>query len=84
MVILNFMKTAVSLQDDLFRRAEALAKRLGVARSRLYAMALTEFLDAHECDVVTEALDAVYADLPSHLDRHLAAAQTAAIPDEDW
>ncbi len=36
------MKTAVSLPDDLFRMAEAAARRLQVSRSELYARAITE------------------------------------------
>jgi metal-responsive CopG/Arc/MetJ family transcriptional regulator len=37
------MKAAVSLPDDLFAAADALASRLGVSRSRLIALALAEF-----------------------------------------
>ena len=38
------MKTAVSVPDPLFRRAERTAKRLGISRSELYARALNDFL----------------------------------------
>ncbi|MEK7329802.1 MAG: ribbon-helix-helix protein, CopG family, partial [Candidatus Eisenbacteria bacterium] len=33
------MKTAISLPDSLFRSGDALAKRLGVSRSELFARA---------------------------------------------
>ncbi len=39
------MKTAVSVPDDLFERAERLARRDGYTRSGLYAKALEEFID---------------------------------------
>ncbi|NOY57226.1 MAG: hypothetical protein GXP34_14765 [Actinobacteria bacterium] len=78
------MKTAVSLPDDLFRRAEKLAARLGIARSRLYAQALAEYLDAHADDQVTEALNGVYAHEPSGIDTDLAAAQVQIIANEEW
>jgi metal-responsive CopG/Arc/MetJ family transcriptional regulator len=39
------MKTAVSIPDDLFRLAEAAARRLQVSRSQLYATALSVFLN---------------------------------------
>ena len=84
MVILLVMKTAVSLPDDVFRRADAYATRLGMARSRLYAQALVEFLDAHADDHVTEALNEVYAHETSDLNADLVAAQAAAVSDEDW
>ena len=58
------MKTAVSLPDSLFRRADAIAAELGVPRSRLYAMALEEFIRQLEHNGVTARLNAVYRDLP--------------------
>lgn len=57
------VKTAVSLPDELFQRAERLAQRLGRSRSALYADALSAYLDAAEVgDEVKLALDALYAD----------------------
>lgn len=51
------MKTAVSLPDDVFSRAERLAKRLRKSRSNLYRDALVEYLGRHEPDGVTEAMN---------------------------
>ena len=42
------MKTAISLPDPLFEEAEAAAKDLGVSRSRLMQMALSEFLESRK------------------------------------
>jgi predicted DNA-binding protein len=58
------MKTAVSLPDDLFTRAERTARRLGRTRSRLYAEALEAYLAGLDdrADQVTAALDRVYAE----------------------
>jgi metal-responsive CopG/Arc/MetJ family transcriptional regulator len=42
------MKTAVSLPDDLFRQADAAARRLRVSRSELYSKAIEEFLQNQE------------------------------------
>jgi len=38
------MKTAVSVPDKLFKSGDALAKRLGVSRSRLYSDALADMI----------------------------------------
>jgi metal-responsive CopG/Arc/MetJ family transcriptional regulator len=84
MVILEPVKVAVSLPDQLFQRADALAGRLGVSRSRLYADALAEYLANHTSDGVTEALDALYRDEPATLDHDLARVQASAVGDEDW
>jgi len=53
------MKTAVSVPDDLFRLAEAAARRLRVSSSQLYATALSEFLD-RQTNTVTERLNEVF------------------------
>ncbi len=82
-VILKLVKTAISLPDDLFQRAEAVADRNGIARSQLYALALAEYLDRHSDDWVTAALDSIYT-APSPVEREMAAAQADAIEAEDW
>ncbi len=57
------MRTAVSLPDDVYARAERAAQRLGRTRGALYADALREYLDRHEQEqAVTARLDEVYAD----------------------
>ena len=58
------MKTAVSLPDHLFRRADEVAAELRIPRSRLFALALEEFLRNYRQQNVTERLNAVYRDLP--------------------
>jgi hypothetical protein len=78
------MKTAVSLPDDLFNAAERHAKRIGVQRSRLYAIALTEYLEKQQFNGVKEALDRVYGAEPSEVDPVLNVMQNASIEQEDW
>ena len=78
------MKTAISLPDDLFRRAEEAARRLGVPRSRLYARAVAEFVARYETSSVTARLNDVYADDPGEVDPLLFRLAMEAIPDEGW
>lgn len=78
------MKTAVSLPDDIFAEAEALAEAQRMSRSRLYAAALREYLARHQPDVVTEALDAVYATESSSLDPAHAAAAAQVLQRSEW
>jgi predicted transcriptional regulator len=78
------MKTAISLPDDLFAEAEALAAELGTSRSRLYASAVREYLARHRPDAVTAALDRVYADEDSHADPAVIAAAARALADVEW
>jgi metal-responsive CopG/Arc/MetJ family transcriptional regulator len=84
LVILQPMKTAVSIPDPIFHAAEALAKRLGLSRSELFSRALEAYLEAHQHDRVREALDAIYRQEASRLDATLAQMQWASLPKEEW
>ncbi len=55
------MKTAISLPDALFRRADLVARRLGMSRSELYVKALEAYLGPPTDDEITAKLDEVYA-----------------------
>lgn len=78
------MKTAVSVPDDLFRRAEAAARRLRVSRSKFYATAIAEFLERRQCDAVTERLNEVYSRQPARVDQALHRAQIKSLGKGDW
>jgi metal-responsive CopG/Arc/MetJ family transcriptional regulator len=78
------MKTAISLPDALFASADALAERLGVSRSQLFATALAEYLAKHQSQKVTDRLNAVYGNEPSALDPALHRAQRRSLKKEEW
>jgi predicted transcriptional regulator len=69
------MKTAISIPDQLFRRADTLAGKLKTSRSELYCKALAEFLARHEAAEVTARLDQVHAQTGLRLEPKLAAMQ---------
>jgi len=56
------MKTAISLPDTLFRRAERVAKRRRLSRSELYRRAIEAYLASHEGDV-TDQINAALAEI---------------------
>ena len=78
------MKTAISLPDDLFSAVDALARRLGVPRSRLVAEALAEYVAKHRGARVTEQLDAVYSADASKLDEPMRRAARRTLKRNDW
>jgi predicted transcriptional regulator len=78
------MKTAVSVPDDLFRQAEAAARRLRVSRSQLYATAISEFLNRQQGDAVTERLNEVYSRQPAKVDSTLHRAQLSSLKKDSW
>jgi metal-responsive CopG/Arc/MetJ family transcriptional regulator len=55
------VKTAISIRAGLFNEAEALAHRLGVPRSQLYAAALEGFLEQHRNRQLLEQINRAYA-----------------------
>jgi predicted transcriptional regulator len=67
------VKIAVSIPDDVFRRAERLAKQRKVSRSQLYTAALIQLLK----DELIRAYDAAFADDRS--DRFTDAAAFASV-----
>jgi len=58
------IKTAVSLRKDLFEQVEALANEMKISRSRLFALALEEFLRRHQNQQLLEQINAAYDEAP--------------------
>lgn len=73
------MKTAVSLPDDLFRRADRLARRQQKSRSRLYSEALAEYVRRHDPDWITEQLNRVADAVDTGADELAIAAVTEVL-----
>lgn len=78
------MKTAVSIPDELFRRADALAQRLGMSRSHVYREALAEYVSRREPRSVTNALDEVVDDVGSETDPWAVEAVRQALERSEW
>ncbi len=69
------MKTAVSIPDTLFDQAEAVAERLHLSRSELYARALRAYVREQDEDAKRRALDDLYAAESSELPTGAEASQ---------
>ncbi|MDR0473156.1 MAG: ChpI protein [Treponema sp.] len=54
------MKTAISLSDSLYEKAEETALYMGIPRSKLFAMALEEFISRYNGKMITEKINEVY------------------------
>jgi metal-responsive CopG/Arc/MetJ family transcriptional regulator len=54
------VKTAISLDGDLFREAQGVARRMKVSRSRLFAAAMEEFLERRRNQELLRAINAAY------------------------
>ncbi|HXT96090.1 MAG TPA: hypothetical protein VN853_07305 [Polyangia bacterium] len=78
------MKTAVSIPDDVFQEAEALAHRARRSRSEVYARALSEYVARHAPDRVTEAMDRVLDELDEPKDEFASRAARRTLERAEW
>jgi len=78
------MKTAISIPDGVFKKAERVAKRLGLSRSELYARAVDSFVTHWDAKDVRAALNMVYEGEGSQLDPVLVRLQSDVLTREDW
>jgi hypothetical protein len=80
------MKTAVSVPDDVYQKAEHLARSAGKSRSEVYSTALREYVARHAPDEVTEALDKVLQDLGMEASPDIFVSEAArrTLDSADW
>lgn len=78
------MKTAISLPDDVFEAADALAKERGVPRSQIYVLALRSYLEQQRGEKVMEQLNEYYANEKAVIDPKLKKLQSKALRRSEW
>jgi len=80
------MKTAISVPDDVFHKAERLARTAGRSRSELYSAALREYVWKHSPDDVTDAVNRVVHELGERglSDAFAKAAAMRTLEAADW
>ncbi len=62
------IKTAISIEESLFKRIDQEAKAQEMSRSGLIALAVESFLSRLEAERITAKLDEVYANGPDEED----------------
>ncbi len=80
----GYMKTAVSVPDEVFEQAERLARRTRKSRSQLFSEALREYVDRHAPEEVTDAMNHVIAEVGGTVDEFVARAAKRAIEKSEW
>ncbi len=61
---MSTVKTAISIEKPLFQQVENLARKMRVSRSRLFALALEEYMQRRKNRELLEQINAAYADEP--------------------
>jgi metal-responsive CopG/Arc/MetJ family transcriptional regulator len=67
------MKTAISINDGLLREADETARLMRVSRSRLFALAVGEFLKRQRREEMLLRLNEVYANGVDPAEKRLVA-----------
>jgi hypothetical protein len=78
------MKTAVSIPDAVYRAGELLAKRLKLPRSRLYALALADYVERHADDDITQRLNTSLSAHPAGSDPFVREAAVRMAQRNEW
>lgn len=78
------MKTAVSIPDDLFRKADELASRMGKSRSEVYRDALADYVSRRDPGAITRALDEIADEISSDERAFSAEAARRTLAQSEW
>jgi metal-responsive CopG/Arc/MetJ family transcriptional regulator len=82
------IKTAVSIEESLFRRVEEVAGEMQVPRSRIFSMALESYIQRYETQKLIEILNEVYANGLTEEEKEDMEAmkylQAELLEDEQW
>jgi predicted transcriptional regulator len=54
------IKTAISIQEMLFEQAEALAREMNISRSRLFVLALQDFIQRYQNQKLLDEINSAY------------------------
>ena len=78
------MKTAISIPDEIFKKAERLARRLGFSRSQLYARAVEDYVKKRRPESITEAMNRVVDEVGDSNEEFVSAAAHRVLARTEW
>ena len=82
------VKTAISLDEELFLKVNNLANNLHISRSKLFTLAVQDYVKKQENQALLARLNEVYKDLPIEEERKtlksMRGKQKQLIQEEPW
>jgi metal-responsive CopG/Arc/MetJ family transcriptional regulator len=82
------VKTAISLDEELFLKVNNLANNLHISRSKVFTLAVQDYVKKRENQAVLARLNEVYKDLPIEEERKILRSmrgkQKQLIEKESW
>lgn len=68
------VKTAISLDEELFEKVNKLANELHISRSKVFTIAVKDYLKKQENQRLLAQLNDVYSDQPDEEERKISAS----------
>ena len=82
------VKTAISMQEELFKEVNKLAGELHVSRSRLFVMAVQDFIKKKESQNLLSQINNAFSDHPDseeiNIQRKMREKQSKKLEREPW
>ena len=78
------MKTAISISDDVFRKAEQFARRKKKSRSEVYAEAIAEYLARHDTDAITDAINRTLREVGQSVEPFVREVGRRTLKRNEW
>lgn len=82
------VKTAISIQKELFKEVNKLADELHVSRSKLFAMAVQDFIKKNENHTLLNKINNAFSDYPDSeeikVHDHMRKKQLETLERESW
>ena len=82
------VKTAISLEENLFNKVKKLATEMHVSRSKLFTLAIKDYLKKQESKRLLAQLNLAYSDSPSEEEQSISKAmhrkQRTIVGQESW
>jgi len=68
---MSFVKTAISLDGDLFKKANELSAEMKVSRSKLFQFAIESYIKKYNSKKILDKLNKIYSGQPSTEEKEL-------------
>ncbi len=81
------VKTAISLDEKLFNRVNELARKMHVSRSRLFTLAVDDYLKKQENEYLLAQLNKAYAETDDEeikISNSMKSKQRKIVAQESW
>lgn len=85
---MTIVKTAISIQKSLFQRAEEIAKEMKISRSRLFVLAVEEFIGRYQNQLLLDEINNAYSDSPEQNEQdefhRIQRKSLKSVGDREW